>query len=471
MSVLIWLEEVRHMRKARLIALIAVVAILAMSFAGVRAQGNTIVDIAAGNENFSTLVSLVQAAGLVETLSSEGPFTVFAPTNDAFTALPAEVVEYLTDPDNVDILTQILTYHVVPGRLMAADVLASESLTSVEGGEIAVSMHDMEAMVNSATITATDIEASNGVIHVISAVILPEIELPAIDPLTLTGNITSAGSSTVFPLSQEIADRFRSAGFPGNIEIASVGTGAGFERFCGPQETATDVSNASRAIRSAERENCRAQGREPLEFYVAVDALAVVVHPGLTFVDSLTLEQLAQIFSGEAATWQDVDPSWPAIAIGGLFSPGTDSGTFDYFVEEIFARDESRILGAGPRLQLSENDNVLVEGVAGTEGSIGYFGYAYYPANASRVRLVAIEGVPASAATAESGAYPLARPLFIYTTADYMREKPQVAAYVNFYLTNVNSAMVLGGGPINYFPVSRDSLNLDRLVWLAANDR
>jgi phosphate binding protein len=266
-----------------------------------------------------------------------------------------------------------------------------------------------------------------------------------------------------------MADLFRNAGFAGSIEVASVGTGAGFERFCGPQETATDVANASRPIKEAEVTQCRHQGREPLEFYVGVDALAVVVNPALTCVENLTLADLAKIFSAEVKTWDEVVPACDTTEIT-LFSPGTDSGTFDFFVEVVFEQDAAPILNV-PGIQLSENDNVLVEGVAGSEGGIGFFGYAYYPPNRARVRAVNIDDIEPNASTAESGAYPLARPLFIYSTPDYLVERPQVAAFVNFYLSNVNDQLGTADGQIAYFPVSSDVLNLERLEWLAAAER
>lgn len=133
-----------------------------------------IVDIAAGNEAFSTLVAAVQAAGLVDTLKSEGPFTVFAPTNDAFAKLPEGTVESLLEPENKDQLTAILTYHVVPGKVMAADVTGLSSATTVQGSDISITVEGGVVMVDEATVTATDIEASNGVIHVIDTVIIPE---------------------------------------------------------------------------------------------------------------------------------------------------------------------------------------------------------------------------------------------------------------------------------------------------------
>jgi len=452
------------MLKTRIVALLAVLMLVIVPFVGVSAQDQTIVEIAAGNADFSTLVELVGAAGLAETLSGEGPFTVFAPTNDAFAKLPAEVVAYLGS--HPEVLTAALTYHVVPGKVMAADVIGmgSGEVASVQGDVIQVTVSDAGVKVNSANVVATDIEASNGVIHVIDSVILPTIELPAVDPLAISDNIIAAGSSTVFPVTERMADLFNQEGFAGTITVDSIGTGAGFERFCVNAET--DVSNASRPINQGETDACVANGRTPIEFFIAIDALTVVVSNENTFADNLTIEQLAAIFSGEAATWADVNPAWPAEAIQ-LFSPGTDSGTFDYFVEEVFDEDETKILNA-TGIQLSEDDNVLVQGVTGSQYAIGYFGFAYYQPNRDKVRALNIEGVTPSEETGESGEYPLSRPLFIYSTASILQEKPQVAAFVNYYLSNVGAQLGTEEGQIGYFPVGRDTLNLDKLEWLAA---
>lgn len=452
--------------KARIIAVIALLAVLVAPLAAINAQGDkTIVDIAIENGNFTTLVAAVQAAGLVDTLRTSGPFTVFAPTDEAFAKLPGYVLEYLLKPENKDLLTRILTYHALLGKVMAAEAmeLVGKTATTIEGGEVEFTMLGDALKINSAKIVATDIEASNGVIHVIDAVILPEIELPAVNPAAVTGNIITAGSSTVFPLSRATADLFRAEGFAGNVEVASIGSGAGYERFCKAGET--DISNASRRIRASERADCEAIGRTPvLEFFVAIDALAVVVSVENTYVDNLTKEQLAAIFSGQVRTWNEVNPSWPADPIS-LFSPGSDSGTFDFFVEEILGRDATKLLEA-PGVQLSEDDNVLVEGVAGSRGAIGYFGYAYVPPNAARIRPIAVNGVEPNAVTAETGAYPLARPLFLYTTPAIMQEKPQVAAFINFYLQNLNNTLGIEPGKVAYFPVSSDALNLSKLTWL-----
>jgi phosphate binding protein len=292
-------------------------------------------------------------------------------------------------------------------------------------------------------------------------------ELPEVDPATVKGDIVIAGSSTVYPLTQHMADLFKQEGYTGQITIDSIGTGAGFERFCKGE---IDIANASRPIKDEEIKNCSAIGIEPIEFRVGTDALTVVVSQQNTFIDNLTFEQLAQIFSGAAKTWKDVNPAWPAEPIQ-LFSPGTDSGTFDFFVEKVFAKEYQQDkklayarLTEAPGIQLSENDNVLVQGVEGSPNAIGYFGYAYFKENQGRLRAVSIEGVAPTEATAESGEYPLARPLFIYSAKRIMEQKPQVAAFIGYYLTYVNDEIL----KVGYFPASAEAIGAARQKLLDA---
>ncbi len=276
--------------------------------------------------------------------------------------------------------------------------------------------------------------------------------LPVVDPLSVSGDVAVAGSSTVFPLAEAMAARFEDEGYSGLITIDSIGSGAGFERFCVAGES--DVSNASRPIKDAEVESCRAIGRDPIEFRVGTDALAVTVSPGNTFVTDLTVEELSVLFS-TATTWQDVRAEFPANAIQ-RFIPGTDSGTFDYFVEEVFDEDEGPILAAG-NTQLSEDDNVLVQGISGdgcdpssvsTTCAVGFFGYAYYSENSDRLSVLDIEGVEPTVDSVNANTYPLARPLFMYSTASIIAEKPQVGAFLSFVLQFVNEEI----GEVGYFP-------------------
>jgi phosphate binding protein len=285
-------------------------------------------------------------------------------------------------------------------------------------------------------------------------------------PAEATGEILTAGSSTVFPLSEAMAEAFEQEGFnpdTGSVIVDSIGTGAGFERFCTTGES--DIANASRPINANERAACAALGRVPLEFRVGTDALAVVVSSENDFVDSLTLEQLALVYS-TATTWQDVNPEWPAEPIQ-RFSPGTDSGTFDYFVEAVmrptFGRDgdadRNAILNA-EGVQFSENDNTLAQGVEGSPFAIAYFGFAYYQAEGDRLRAVTIEGVEPSQESVDAGTYPLARPLFLYSDPAIIQAKPQVASFLNFYLTQVG-ANIAGVG---YFPAP--AIALERSIGL-----
>ena len=283
--------------------------------------------------------------------------------------------------------------------------------------------------------------------------------LPEVNPLEVTGDIISAGSSTVFPLSEAMAERFKDEGYADNITIDSIGSGAGFERFCVAGES--DISNASRPIKDSERESCGAINRIPIEFRVGTDALAVTVSKDNDFVENLTLEELALVFSS-AATWADVNPDWPDELIQ-RFIPGTDSGTFDYFVEEVFDKDKEPILSADA-IQLSEDDNVLVQGVTGSPYAIGYFGYAYYQENTDTLKIISIDGVEASAENVDNASYPLARPLYIYSDAGILAEKPQVAAFINFYLTYVYEEIERVG----YFPAEASVLDVAKQILLNA---
>jgi len=279
-------------------------------------------------------------------------------------------------------------------------------------------------------------------------------------------------------------------GFTGNIAIAETGTSAGFERFC--KEGSTDLSNASRPIKDSEVENCAAIGREVLSFQVGIDALAVTMSTEAP-VDQLKRSELIAIFTGEVTRWNEVNPEWPAENIQ-LFIPGTDSGTFDFFGEAVlgtkgaYAEREDRfaaLLAADPTT--SENDYTLVEGVRGSPYAIGYFGFAYYIENEGDLKAIAIaddvknddegnlvvipeeeweaEGityVEPNGDTAFSGEYMLSRPLFIYSAVSVLEEKEQVAAFINYYLTNTPEVVE----EVGYFNLSTEALNTSKQTWL-----
>ena len=286
------------------------------------------------------------------------------------------------------------------------------------------------------------------------------VTLPEVDPASSSGNIVAAGSSTVYPLTEAMAERFKADGFAGEITIDSIGTGGGFERFCKTGET--DISNASRAIKDSEVENCTGyrphshrvprRYRCPRSRRQQRERLSDAISPSKSSL---------LIFSKNVTQWSEVRPEWPAEDIL-RFSPGTNSGTFDYFVEAVMDPVYAEPEGAGEEailtaanIQFSEDDNVLVQGVEGSPYAIGYFGFAYFNENQGALNALSIDGIAPNAETAESGDYPLARPLFIYSDAKIMQDKPQVAAFINYYLSFVNDEIL----EVGYFPASSEALD------------
>lgn len=269
-----------------------------------------------------------------------------------------------------------------------------------------------------------------------------------VDPLKVSGNIQIAGSSTVFPLAETLAARFNDEGYGFSVTIDSIGSGAGFERFCVAGES--DISNASRPIKDKEIESCRAIGREPIEIRVGTDALAVAVHPENNWAKNLTIEELVTVFTAE--NWSDVDGGWPDQPIE-RFIPGTDSGTFDYFVKEVFDDDATPLLSAATT-QFSEDDNVIARGVSGSTYAVGFFGYAYAIGNAGSLRVLDIDGVTPNSASVDDGSYPLSRPLFMYSDATVIADRPQVGAFLAYVLNYAKDEVF----EVGYFPsITSDS--------------
>jgi phosphate transport system substrate-binding protein len=294
-------------------------------------------------------------------------------------------------------------------------------------------------------------------------------QLPEVVPADLKGDVYAAGSSTVYPLAEAIAENFKADGYTGQIKIDSIGSGGGFERFCKTGET--DIANASRGIKDAEVENCKAINRTPVAFKVGLDAIAIVVNKDNDFLTDVTVDELGKIFSGDAEKWSDVNPDWPAEPIQ-RFVPGTDSGTFDFFVEFVLQKprkiekldDAKKLALAAKNQQASEDDNVLVQGVEGSKYAIGYFGFAYFKNNEANLKTISIDGIAPSFETAESGEYLLSRPLYLYTDAQIMKDKPQVAGFINYFLANVDDVI----GDVGYFPVSDEAMEASIQAWLDA---
>jgi phosphate transport system substrate-binding protein len=250
----------------------------------------------------------------------------------------------------------------------------------------------------------------------------------------LTGQVVIDGSSTVFPVAEAVAEEFQIENRDVRVSVGYSGTGGGFLRFCNGE---TDISNASRPIRENEVQACAENGVEYSEIPVAWDGLSVVTNPEAEFVECLTVEELARIWGPDSTveTWSDVRPEWPDEPIR-LYAPGTQSGTFDYFTETV--NGESGASRAD--FQASEDDNILVQGIAGDPYALGYFGYAYYLENQDRLKVLGIDGgngcVLPSDQTIEDGTYsPLSRPLFVYVKHSAL-QRPAVRAYVTYMLEN-----------------------------------
>lgn len=246
----------------------------------------------------------------------------------------------------------------------------------------------------------------------------------------LTGTIAIDGSSTVFPIIEAVAEEF-SAQYPEvRIPIGVSGTGGGFEKFIAGE---TDISNASRAIKDEEAQGLADAGIEYIEMPIAYDGLSVMVNPSNTWVESLTVEELNMIWKPDSTvkTWSDIRPEWPNETIK-FYAPGTDSGTFDYFTEEINGETGA----IRPDFTASEDDNVLVQGIAGDKNAIGFFGFAYYEENKDKLKLIAIDNgsgpIIPDFETIKDGSYaPLSRPLYIYVKKTAL-EKPEVVEFVTF---------------------------------------
>ncbi len=251
----------------------------------------------------------------------------------------------------------------------------------------------------------------------------------------LSGDIEIDGSSTVFPVTAAVAEEFRKEHGSVQVNVGFSGTGGGFKRFAAGE---TAISDASRPIKESEAEAAAANGIEYIELKIGTDGLSVMVSPQNDFVDCLSVDQLHEIWKPESTVnnWNQINPDWPDNKIN-LYGPGTDSGTFDYFTEEI--NGEAKLSRAD--YTASEDDNVLVRGIAGDRNALGYFGYAYYIENADKLKVIGVdhgEGcVLPSPETIEDGSYgKLSRPLFIYVDVDALKNRSEVAAFVDFFLDN-----------------------------------
>jgi phosphate transport system substrate-binding protein len=286
-------------------------------------------------------------------------------------------------------------------------------------------------------------------------------------PGGLSGTVTIDGSSTVYPITEAVAEEFQAANGDVRVSAAFSGTGGGFKLFCAGD---TDINDASRPIKADDEGEglaCEENGIEYVELQVAIDGLTVVVNPENSFVDCLTVDELKAIYgpdSPQDLMWSDVRADFPAEPVN-RFMPGADSGTFDYFTEEINGELDAATQHATP----SEDDNVLVQGVAGDVNAIGFFGYAYFVENQDSVKAIAVDGgegcVEPTEATINDNSYsPLSRPLFIYPDVVQAKERPELKAFVDFYLDNTSAL----SAEVGYIALPDDLLQQEKDEWATA---
>lgn len=283
---------------------------------------------------------------------------------------------------------------------------------------------------------------------------------------TLKGEIKIDGSSTVYLITEAAASQFKKEHAGVNITVGIAGTGGGFKKFGNGE---TDIQDASRAIKEAEVKKCQANGIEYSQIQVAWDGIAVVIHKDNDWAAKMTMEQLKKIWqpSNPAKTWKDVDPTWPDKKID-LYGPGPDSGTFDFFTEAVNGKERESRTDYSP----SEDDNVLVQGVAGNKYAMGYFGVAYYEGNKAKLGVVALsaKGGDHIAPTPEavlSHKYPISRPLYLYLNHKSL-QREEVQEFLRFYMRRTDLVSKVGYVPLRTLQHAREKQKLEKALKTAS---
>ncbi|MGM0397817.1 MAG: PstS family phosphate ABC transporter substrate-binding protein [Halobacteriota archaeon] len=285
---------------------------------------------------------------------------------------------------------------------------------------------------------------------------------------TLSGSVVISGSSTVFPVSDAMAEMFMEEHPEVNVTVDSTGSGGGFENHFCPGDA--DINGASRPVKEGELDHCGENGVEAIEFHIASDALTMAVNNDADWVDSMTFDEMSQIWREDGAEkWSDIRDEWPDEPFE-LYGPASTSGTYDWFNENVIGPDHAHTAQHEP----TEEDNLIVQGIKDSEYAMGYFGYAYYNENSDAVKAISVAaeegdepGAP-SLQAAKEGTYPMARPLFIYGSEQSIQEKEQVYEFLDFYLEKAETEMVR---EIGYVPSSADMRdeNLATLEDVAGN--
>jgi phosphate transport system substrate-binding protein len=266
---------------------------------------------------------------------------------------------------------------------------------------------------------------------------------------SVTGKVIIDGSSTVYPISQAVAEEFMLANSGIQVEVSASGTGGGFKKFASGE---IDITGASRPIKDSEKETANANGVEEVELKVANDGLTVVINPENDWATDMTVEELKKLWEpaaeGKITKWSQIREGWPEETIN-LYGAGTDSGTFDYFTEAIVGEGGASRGDYNP----TEDDHITIQGVAGDKYAMGYFGYAYYVENQDKLTAISINGVAPSPETIEDGSYaPLSRPIFIYVNKASL-EKPEVKKYLEYHFTEGTELI----GEVGYVPLAESA--------------
>ncbi|WP_081212142.1 PstS family phosphate ABC transporter substrate-binding protein [Salegentibacter sediminis] len=274
-----------------------------------------------------------------------------------------------------------------------------------------------------------------------------------------SAGISIDGSSTVYPITEAIAEEYRNEDPKVNVTIGVSGTGGGFQKF---GRGDVDIANASRSIKTDEKAIAEENNIDFIELEVAYDGLAVIAHPENDWLDCITVEELKTIWEpaaqGKIKRWNQIRPEWPDEEIH-LYGPGVASGTFDYFTEAINGKSGS----SRGDYTASEDDNVLVQGVSGDKYGLGFFGLAYYGENSDKLKLVGVDGgegcIKPTSETVSNGTYaPLSRPLFVYVNSSSVQNNPKVIDFMEFYLNEVPSLLK----DVGYVPLTEEEYKTER---------